>query len=334
MRNKTKKVVYGIACVIAMTALIFDAEYALLGAKDGVKLCLFTVIPALYPFCVLSIIFRSIVSGTRIKLLAPMERFCGIPIGSGIIFLIGVLGGYPVAAICIEQARKAGNLSDADAGRMAVFCNNAGPAFIFGMLPCLFNSFTTVIIIWIIQLVSAIIVGFILPNKSKNQIMISKQTNTTLKKALESASNSMVQVCSIVILFRVIITIISRWFLWLLTPELKTALIGIMELTNGVIELKQISSEINRMILSCALLSFGGLCVALQAVSISSAIKPSVYLLGKLLQCGISMTIAYALQSIAHPELRSSFLIIATITVITICTVKIIQKKKIVAIPA
>lgn len=279
---------------VGMFILIVDSRTALVGAEEGIDLCIRTVIPALFPFFVLATILTSSLIGTKSKLLRPIGRLCGIPKGAECILLTGLLGGYPVGAQCISQAYATGHLTKVDARRMLGFCSNAGPAFLFGMSGLLFSNKSVPFLLWMIHILSAIMTGIILPGKSNLQVTASPKvifnTGETLQKSLRVTAN----VCAWVLLFRIILTFLERWFLWLLPRTGQIVIAGFLELSNGYIALSSIENECIRFFLASIFLSFGGICVLLQTVSVTgqAGLDLGLYFPGKLIQCAISAVIS------------------------------------------
>jgi hypothetical protein len=145
MGKKTSKISL-ILKLFAMILLIVDSKTALSGTAQGVDLCIRTVIPSLFPFFVISVLMTSALLEQPLPFLKHLGRICGIPAGSEGIFLLGLIGGYPVGAQAVAQAWKAGSISEKAAKRMLGFCNNCGPSFLFGIAAVLFRS---VSIAWI-----------------------------------------------------------------------------------------------------------------------------------------------------------------------------------------
>ena len=65
-----------------MLALILDGRTAIDGARQGIELCLRTVIPSLFPFFVLSILLTSSLLGSSLIVLRPLGRLFGMPEGA------------------------------------------------------------------------------------------------------------------------------------------------------------------------------------------------------------------------------------------------------------
>lgn len=293
------KLFSGLFAAFAMALLILDARAALLGATEGIQLCLRTVVPALFPFFIFSISLTASLTGSAVPGLRPLGRLCGIPAGSEALLLTGFLGGYPVGAQCVCQAYEAGQLSAQDGKRMLGFCSNAGPAFLFGMLPPLFSTADPVWALWGIHILSALITAWLLPGKSKGSCSNLPGSPLTLPQALPRAVSAMAVVCGWVVLFRVFLVICRRWWLWLLPPAGQVVVTGLLELTNGCCQLSSLPSEGLRFLLCACFLGFGGSCVAMQTLSVSGKLGLGLYLPGKCLRLLISLLLA----SLAQPLL-------------------------------
>lgn len=287
-----KRLWTGIGASVGMLILILDGKTAMEGAQTGVDLCLKTVVPSLFPFFLLSILLTSSFSGTSLPLLRPLGRLCGIPKGAESILLSGFLGGYPVGAQSIAAAYKHGQLSKLDAERMLAFCNNAGPAFLFGMVASMFPRKWMAWALWGIHIVSAVLVSMILPANFSDPAKMSNTTEITLSKALHSSIAVMAAVCGWVVLFRVLISFLKRWLLWLLPIELQVAVTGLLELSNGCCELLCISDVSLRFLAASGILAFGGACVTMQTISVTSGLSLRNYLLGKVLQTVFSIVLS------------------------------------------
>lgn len=281
---------------MAMAFLILDAKTALYGAQEGIQLCLQTVIPSLFPFLVLSVLLTSAGMGIGIPGLNFLGKLCRIPAGAESLLLIGLLGGYPVGAQSIFHAYRTGSLKITDACRMLGFCNNAGPAFIFGMTVNLFHSPAACFALWGTHILSALLVGMLLPGENDGECTLSAGSRVTVPQALERAVRTMALICGWVVIFRVLTAILERWLLWLLPGEVSVLLTGLLELSNGCCALISIESQALRFILCAVMLSFGGLCVAMQTVSAVGELGTGLYFPGKLLQTVISFLLACLVQ--------------------------------------
>jgi hypothetical protein len=299
--NKRANHLTGIAAALGVGLLILDNKTALTGAQEGVTMCIQTVIPSLFPFFLLSILLTTALIGRRIRFLHPVCRLCRIPEGAESILIAGFLGGYPVGAQCISQGFEARQLSSADAKRLLGFCNNCGPAFLFGMASALFDQWWTPWLLWFIHIISAILVGVLLPGHPHS--CTAPQTKTISPvEALDRTVRIMAGVCGWVIMFRILITFCQRWFLWYFPQECQVIVNGLLELSNGCIALYKIENIPLRFILCSGFLGFGGLCVTTQTLSVTSKrLDKGLYFPGKVLQCCISVALAAIVQGYVSP---------------------------------
>ena len=287
--------VQAVCAALGMLLLILDSPTALNSARDGMELCVTTVIPSLFPFFVLS----SLLTGSLGGSFSPgWGRLLGLPQGCEGLFLTGILGGYPIGAAGIGEAVRQGRLNQEDGARLLAFCNNPGPAFIFGMAACMFDMPWAGWVLWAVQVTGALAVALLLPGRPGATIKNAKAPGVSLPAALKGAVSAMAVVCGWVVLFRVVIGFLDRWILWIVPTEIRVILCGLLELTNGCCMLNEIQSQGQRFIICSGLLSFGGLCVGMQTASVAHGVSLRWYLPGKLLHCLISTGLAAAVQEL------------------------------------
>lgn len=285
-----------IPLMLLLFFFILDAKNVCMGAQDGIELCIKSLIPSLFPFFLITTMLNSRLNGQSISFLAPVCRICGIPRGAESIFLLGIIGGYPVGTQCIQQSYKSGTLCKRDAVRMMGFCNNAGPAFLFGLISGMFTDAYITWIIWLIQILSSLLVGVLLPMKSHNKIIPSSVNAVSVQQAMKTSIINIANICGWVIWFRVILHLLFRWVLWTLPTEGRTIIAGLLELSNGCIMLQHISNPGLRFIACSVITGFGGICVAMQAASITKDLGLGLYIPGKLLQTILCFILSGILQ--------------------------------------
>ena len=334
---RSKKLWSVIFATLGMTMLILDSATALSGATEGIALCMRTVIPSLFPFFVFSILLTGQLNGRKIPFLRYIGSICCIPEGGESLLAIGLLGGYPVGAGCIANAWRIGQLEKEDAQRLLGFCSNAGPAFIFGMVGSMFSSPLSGWLLWVIHVLSAIMVGAILPGKRHTVMKPEKAASITLVEALERSVKVMASVCAWIVWFRVIISFCDRWFLWLLPQPAHVLFTGILELANGCCSLQLISAEPVRFLICSGLLALGGLCVGMQTLSVTHGLGTGAYFPGKLLQCCISICLsAFTLPFLFHEQFHGAqAIVMGVISAIFLCLIFVMapKMKKTVAFP-
>ena len=264
---RIKKTVYaGAVAVMGMLLLILDTRTAISGAAEGIEICIRTVIPSLFPFFFLTKLITASYGHFSFRFLRPVGRLCKIPEGSESLLFLGWFGGYPIGAQVMESAVKQGSLDQKSAERMLGFCNNPGPAFIFGITGLLFDKPYIPWILWGILILSALLTGMILPCQSSHTV---KQIKIAKPNYMTDALKAMASVCGWIVLFRTLLNILSRWILWLVPVSWQVLLAGLLEISNGCIGLSVVESQSIRFILASVILCTGGLCVAMQTVSVS-----------------------------------------------------------------
>ena len=319
----------------SMLVMILDTKTSLFGARDGLELCLATVIPSLFPFFVISGIINSSLSGVSVAILRPIAKFTRIPSGAESFFLLGLMGGYPIGAKNLHSAYLSGCVSKSTAERMIGFCNNAGPAFIFGIVGGMFGKPQIAWMIWLIHVASAFIVGILLPGKAENKCRQIEGNTISIPKILEQSIKSTALVCGWIIIFRVIITFLDHWFLWLLPDTAQVVLIGLLELSNGCCELGRITNDGLRFVVASAILALGGACVTMQVNSVTQGLRLSYYYQGKLLQLLLSTMLSVIFQGLLfadHIEFHYSLVLCITICVGILLTLFLAKPKNDVAI--
>lgn len=253
-----------------MLFIILDSRCAVQSAAESLELCLKTVIPSLFPMFVLSGILVSGCRGASGRIMAPLETITGLPTGGGMLFLLGILGGFPVGAQSIAQAVENRILSKSQGERMLGFCNNCSPAFLFGIAGGIFSGRSTVLWIFLIQLESALLLASLTDFQSvpPSQSTVPSGPPTD---AVTRAVRSVTSVCAWVILAGVAVGFLRRWLYPLLPGMIPAIVTGLLEITGGVLGLTAIDKESVRFILCSGYVCFGGFCVWMQISALASA---------------------------------------------------------------
>lgn len=287
---KVKRILPGLFSCAGMLILILDSKKSFAAAADAAELCMRMIIPSIFPFLVLSIFINSSLIGIRVPFLKAAAMAMGLPEGTESILISSFLGGYPAGAQAVTQYYEAGILTRETAEKMLAFTNNAGPAFIFGIVSHMFSQKWVPWALWIIHILSAFFVSRFI-NLPSTPVVLSQ--NKTESGTMAKAINITASICGWVIIFRIINDFIIR-YLPHASPSIITVLItGILELSNGCLALAHVRDFALRFLICCAMLSFGGLCVALQTISVCKGLNIRYYLAGKAIQLMISILIGF-----------------------------------------
>jgi len=315
-----KNIWSGFFSAAGILVLILDGQTAIQGMQRGITFCLNCVVPSLFPFFLLTNLLTQAFLGSSAVLMKPVRKICSIPRGTECILMAGFLGGYPAGAQAAAAAFRSGSISKEEASRLLGFCNNAGPAFLFGMLGALFPHMGYVFALWGIHIAGALTAAVILPPSKRQAIMAPLQKQTTsLPAALRSSTHTMTAVCGWIIVFRVILSFLEKWILWFFPPKVTVLIIGLLELANGCQAMYAIDNVSFRFILCSVILSFGGICVSLQTRSVAEELDFCYYIIGKIIQTFVSLSISCAIV----------YGIPAIIPLLILLTVQFFRKNKI-----
>ena len=278
--------------------LVFSAQAAQ-ASRLALQLCAYSVIPSLFPFFVLSSLFvtlsPSILFPRAVSRVANRVLGCG---DEGVsVFFLGILGGYPLGARTIAQMYKKGRLRSESAQHLLLFCNNAGPAFILGMVGLgRFNSLRIGAYLYLIHVFCAALLGILLPKKQPVTATPHLSVSTpsfasALVDSIAGAGSSMVQICSFVVFFVTLLQLLIH-----LTGISHPLLLGFVELTNGVMQLETTRFDFS---LAAALLGWGGISVHLQTAAAlqDTPVHFRRYLLAKAAHAILSFCIAFTISS-------------------------------------
>ena len=278
------------------SAVIFTAGAALLkypsevsaAVRSGLTLCTDTLLPSLFPFFILSSLI------IKLELFRPFEHMLDkimrtafhLPGSCSSALVLGMIGGYPTGAKAAVELYKTGACSRDEAQRLLGFCNNCGPAFLFGAVGCgIFGHPRYGLLLMGVHYSAAILTGLIMnrctPVSHKKIISQPLSKPIPLSAAfVDSVTGSLralFDLFSFVLCFSAIIKLISisglsKHLALLLHPILspnagESFLLGLLEMTHGVFSLsgEHISTQLT---LTAALLGWGGVSVHCQVFSL------------------------------------------------------------------
>lgn len=314
MREWGRKAALAAALLVCMAVLLWQNETASAAVRQGLALCARSVIPSLFPFFV--VVSFAVGCGFFTVL-----RRLGLPVGAAV-FLMGIVGGYPVGARTVGELYRGGGLARERAETLLTFCNNAGPSFIFAIAGVgVFGSQKTGLALYVIHILSALAAGGLLgglrsvrsaskPNRfdMKHGSNDMKTARCDMKSAgnctktvgngaklpalfvscVGSAAAAMVNICAFVIFFLVVMALVRQ--AWPAAPPLA---LGLLELTGGVTSLEASPAG---FCMGAALLGWGGVSVHCQTAAVLEETDLSLgrYLLAKALQAVVSTLLALA----------------------------------------
>ena len=206
---------WGLLILFAALLFSFPAESAA-AARKGIKLCLELLIPSLFPFFVLSSLLISTgLAGLCARPLGKlMSPLFGVGGSGAAALILGAVGGYPVGARTLAQLVERGECAPGEAQRLALFCNNCGPAFFIGAAGAgVFGSKEAGFLMLGANFLAAVLMGLFLRvvhgqavgenHKGSDSTPLSP-LSIQLPECVRSSFASTLNVCAYVILFSIL----------------------------------------------------------------------------------------------------------------------------------
>ena len=341
---KGKKILITIFLFISIIALISKTELVNSSVKSALALCATSVIPALFPFFVLTGLMVScgavVILG---KILRPLSDKLFKTSGIGaVVFVIGILCGYPTGAKVISELYQKGNLTKDEAERLLAFCNNSGPLFVIGAVGLgMLGNKNLGILLYCIHVISAIITGVFLSlfaKEQKEEIMLSTATQPfgeAFTTTLESAVKSILNVCGYVVFFSCVVAVAKQYIPGVFLNSLLEVTVGAKDVIASGLKTEQM------LTLLSGTLGFGGACVYFQVKGAVAKANLSCvcYLFGKTLQMTLSMALmkiylminrnvtVFAPGSSTHTVFHISYVILFVFLISAIFTLRRLTKK-------
>ena len=260
-------------------ALLFFPDVSATAAREGVTLCLQTVLPSLFPFFVLSsLLVQSDVPWLLSRAMAGvMYPLFGVSGAGASALILGLLGGYPVGARTVA---------------LLAFCNNSGPGFFLGVCgTAVFGSARAGMYLYLIHVGAALVTGILLRRdlglprrKAVSRQRAPFDLAAALPAAVQSSFAAVGSVSAFVIFFMVLLRLLSLVpALAALPPLPRAALFAFVEMTNGV---NALPATRTGFVLCAAIMNWGGLSVQAQtcAMLAGSALSARRCVIGKAVQ--------------------------------------------------
>lgn len=265
-----------IAIVSAISVcLIIHPKDTAYGIKSGFILLGSNLIPALFPFMVLSsYIAQSNISEFVCGFFKKPFNYIFKTNAYGIVPLIlGILGGYPIGAKTIAEFYSDGKLSQNDAERLLYWCINPSPAFVISAIGTfMLGNTQSGLILYISCILASLTLGFLCRYLSNGELYIAKEQKEDLKKnifvnSVSKGSEAMFSVCGWVLTFSVLSALCEALNL----PYTLSCIIkSVGEVTTGC--KNAVSSGLSLPVIA-GILAFGGFAVICQCATYSSVCK-------------------------------------------------------------
>lgn len=281
--KKIKNIISIFSLIILVCIILFSKQFYEF-AVQGIGICINILIPSLFIFLIISEFFyRTKALNFILKPFSfACEKLFKIDRSIGPVIFLSLMCGYPTGANLITNLVQKKIISKKTASRMLYFCVNAGPSLLINGISIHFsNSITFGVILLISQITAFFVVGIFSSIGEK----LEKVQNIEIKEkdfkasialilSVKNSIKNMAIICGFTIFFSAIINFILQLNIFDINSKfyLKPLIMGLIEVTNGAINCNQINN-INIFLILALITSFGGLCVHMQILAITSRAK-------------------------------------------------------------
>lgn len=302
-----------IMILISVEVLIESAD-VLESVKFSFNIWENSIFPSLFPFFVIGNILIDLgfpkLLGTLLK--DVMYKLFKINGTGAFIIILSILSGFPSSAKYTKELYLNGEINDKEATKLLTFTHFSNPLFILGTLSITFlNNKEIGMCILISHYIGNLFIGLIFRNyyiskkdttkvSLKNAIISMNSSRTDksfgqmLSNAITSSISTLLLILGTVTIFLVLTTLINNNLN--VSPYYKSIINGIFEMTQGLKYLSMLKIPLYKQaLISVFFISFGGLSVHMQVLSIISdtKIKYFPYFISRILHASISTIIFF-----------------------------------------
>ncbi|MEG0085963.1 MAG: hypothetical protein RSD98_02540 [Niameybacter sp.] len=315
------------ACLILFLILVMLMEpgVCIEGATSGLLLWFQKVLPSLLPFiilinllCFLGIVFKCS------AFLTPITKHLLHLSGSAfLIFVLGLISGYPMGAKLIKNLLESGEITFEEAQKALCFASNCGPLFIIGTIGTLMLGQTELgYFLLLVHITSAFIMLLLsrfypvtLAPKSTKQMATPSKMNFSqaFTASIQNGMDTIVYVGGYIIFFSMLMKLLAcaplytklTQFLGTLLHidpiHIHTFLLSLFEFSSGSAALTSaLPKGPTLLAFLSALVAFGGICVLFQTQYVlqGSGLSIKPYILAKSLQSLLAFLLTFVLLPI------------------------------------
>lgn len=295
---------------IFLFSVIYYGNDITTGIRNGIDISLNLVIPSMFLFIIISNFILS--SGLKKIVSLPFnfitKKLFKINSNDTAIFILSLIGGYPIGARLLATSVKAKTISPKKASIMLAYCVNCGPAFLIsGIGGLILGNPQLGVFMYTAQIIACIIIGIISsffisklnepePTNCKTEnIPISTLIITSVSEAIKPMSI----ICGFIVFFSAVMPVLINIFGNYVDIVIFN---GILEVTAGC-NLVTSLPPLQAILYASAFVALGGICVILQILAMLSntGITMKYFLLFKPLYITTNVVITYILLQI-YPE--------------------------------
>ena len=328
--NIDKNNIFCFFITVLIILFVSNIEASINAALDGLRLCFKAIIPTIFSFsliCNLLICYDGI--STYSKLIGPLIcKPLRLPSNCSFPLVGSILCGYPLGAKFSSNLYENGDIEKKDYIRLINIASNTGPIFLIGSVGAsllgdpkygyflLISNYLSIFFIAIITMKKSSMHQFNAQKTSFKEISFS----VALDKSIKDALNTTLSVCSYVVAFSVIISILKNInfikdiffnienLFNIPRNMLYGTFLGSIELTNGCNIISSSSMSIHfKLAIISFLASFSGISIIAQTFSFIGKHNVSFfrYVFLKLIQGIFSFIFTFLLSNIVFKSIET-----------------------------
>lgn len=260
-----------------------------------------TLVPSMFPMFVTS----DILINANFVLYVPkfitnfFMKLFNISKGAVLTILISLISGFPNNALAIKTSFDMGVISKRECEHLLYICHFANPLFVLETVGVFYlkNNIYGVIIL-VSNIVSSFIIGIILRRRNiPTNKYISLEVNcqsfgSLLSNSIKKSVNTLFMISGVIASFLIVSSLIC--YIFNFNDYIGTFIYGLFEMTIGIRSLSLLNIlDIYKVMLSSVILSFGGLSIHMQVISIlDDKIRYRNYFIGRIYQAIISFVLS------------------------------------------
>ena len=326
-----KNIIISILTILILYTFAVFPKQMISASSKGLMLWYKNVIPSIFIFMtgvsILSLTGFSKTFGKIFKNIMP--SIFGISKECAFCWISGTISGSPLGAKVTADLYKNGIIKRSDAQKCLAISNNTSPLFIIGTVGATMLGYEKwgyfiLFIIFISSISTGIILRFI-PIKENNTLekYMEKETiqklsiGEILKKSIYSSTETVVMIGGFIVLFSVItesfellgVTDTLCEIIPISKEYISGILSGILEITYGCNKISSTDLDLFTKIISMTfILSFGGISVNLQAISLFSStdLSPIIFILSKILNSIFSIIYTFIFYGLFENQIQKT----------------------------
>ena len=295
MKKTYQRLTIIIFLLVLLTLYTINSSLIIKSILEYTKLFITRLFPTNFIFFVLSTI---LIDQGLIELINNKLKLDGSVF---YVTIMSILSGIPSGSKYTKDLLEKGIIEEKTANYLLSFTHFPNPMFVLSTVTTLINSKIALKIL-ITLILSNLIIAFIFKPKKKEvyktNSSISNDFSSSLAKAILDAIKVIIIIYGTSVFFYLITVIINKYLT--LTVFSHVILNGVFDLTKGLFSTILISNELLRSLLIIIFFAFGSLSIHIQIKSIISntSLKYKKFILGRILQIMISITLFLLLYTI------------------------------------